>query len=83
MANEIYRLQKLGKQKSHQPDSTTDYYNAPSTTSICNEMFNENNYIASKESLAAETHFSTTSYVHDKPADNIQTAPVSSPHKKT
>ena len=43
---------------------------------------NENTDKAGNEYLFADTHYSTNSAVHDKPADIIQTESVSRPHTK-
>ena len=63
------------------PGNNTDIYTAPSTNSNSNEKLNEKTDVKSNESLTADKKSSEHSAVHYKPADIIQTEPVSIPQK--
>ena len=82
MSNGIGQSHKLGKQNRKQNGSTNNPSNKPSSSSNIHDNFNKNIDITSKESLNAEAQYSTNYYIQDKPADLIQSEPVSIPHKK-
>ena len=72
MANVTGQSHKLGKQNKQQHGVTNYPSNATSNATHIHDKYNENIYVASKESLFSETYSDTQTAVQDETDDIIQ-----------